>query len=360
MSKRSLILAIALCAVLALWVSVGVQAQDATPVPPTATPYVAQLGQITQAIISRGALNCGVNATLPGFGATNDAGEYVGFDVDICRAVAAAILGDASKVNFTALTAAARPTALASGQIDMISRNTTWTLERDTEWGATFEPTTFYDGQGIMVRVADGFQHLEDLAGGVICTNAGTTTELNITDAMSQRGLDFTLQTFQDFDGVMAAFNEGRCDAVTSDVSGLISRKATAADPGSLVILSEVISKEPLGPLTPQSDSQFADVVRWTVYGLIQAEEFGITSQNVDTFLTSDNPNIQRFLGQNGNASGSYLGIANDFMVTVIRQVGNYGEIFDRNLGPDTIFGLQRGINDLWTRGGLMYSPPFR
>jgi general L-amino acid transport system substrate-binding protein len=183
---------------------------------------------------------------------------------------------------------------------------------------------------------------------------------LNITDAMHQRGLEFDLQTFQDFDGVMAAFNEGRCDAVTSDVSGLISRKATSSDPGSLVILSEVISKEPLGPLSPQSDAQFADIIRWTVNGLIQAEEFGITSENVDTFLTSEDPAVQRFLGQNGNASGSYLGIPNDFMVTVIKQVGNYGEIFNRNLGPDTIFGLQRGINDLWTHGGLMYSPPFR
>jgi general L-amino acid transport system substrate-binding protein len=362
MSKRSLVLFLVFFTTLAMWMSMTVQAQDATatPVPPTATPFVAQLGQITQAIISRGALNCGVNATVPGFGATNDAGEYEGFDVDICHAVAAAILGDATKVNFTALTGAARLPALASGQVDMISRNTTWTLSRDTEWGATFGPTTFYDGQGIMVRVADGFQHLEDLAGGTICTNAGTTTELNITDAMHQRGLEFDLQTFQDFDGVMAAFNEGRCDAVTSDVSGLISRKATSSDPGSLVILSEVISKEPLGPLSPQSDAQFADIIRWTVYGVIQAEEFGITSQNVDTFLTSEDPAVQRFLGQNGNASGSYLGIPNDFMVTVIKQVGNYGEIFNRNLGPDTIFGLQRGINDLWTHGGLMYSPPFR
>src|SRR5690606_4251131 len=220
-----------------------------------------------------------------------------------------------------------RPTALASGEIDMLSRNTTWTLSRDTEWGATFAPTTFYDGQGVMVRAADGIETLEDLEGGTICTNAGTTTELNMTDAMESRGLEFTLQTFQDFDGVMAAFDEGRCDAVTTDISGLISRKATAADPGAYKILDIVLSKEPLGPLTSQSDPQFADIVRWTIYGLIQAEEFGITSENVNDFLDSEDPNIQRLLGQGGNPSGSYLGIANDFMVTVISQVGNYGEI---------------------------------
>lgn len=332
-------------------------AQDATP---TATPFVATVGPITQRILDRGSLVCGVNSALPGFGSTNDAGEFVGFDVDICRAVAAAVLGDSTKVEFRPLTAAERPTVLASGEVDMISRNSTWTLSRDTEWGATFGPTTFYDGQGVMVFADAGIATLEDLAGGTICTNAGTTTELNMTDAMSKIGAEFELQTFPDFDGVMAAFNENRCDAVTSDVSGLVSRQASAADPGALQILDVTLSKEPLGPLTPQSDSQFADIVRWTIYGLIQAEEFGITSENIGDFATSEDPSVQRFLGLNDNPSGRYLGLSNDFMVTVITQVGNYGEIFDRNLGPDTIFGLDRGINALWTEGGLMYAPPFR
>jgi general L-amino acid transport system substrate-binding protein len=342
-----------LLAVLLLLVlsSTLVMAQDAAPV---------QLGEITQRIIDRGELICGVNNVLPGFGFPDDAGVIQGFDADVCRAVAAAILGDSTKVNFRPVVAADRQTVLQSGEVDMISRNTTFTLNRDTVWGATFSPTTFYDGQGVMVMADSGVTDLEGLAGGIICTNAGTTTELNITDGMQSRGLEFELQTFQDFDSVMATFFEGGCDAVTTDMSGLVSRKATAPDPGALLILDVVLSKEPLGPLTPQSDAQFADIVRWTVYGLIQAEEFGITSENVDTFLTSENPDIQRFLGIGENQAGSYLGIANDFMVTVIKQVGNYGEIFDRHLGPDTIFGLERGVNALWTNGGLLYSPPFR
>jgi general L-amino acid transport system substrate-binding protein len=317
-------------------------------------------GPVTQRVLERGSLICGVNNQLPGFGFPNDAGEFQGFDVDICRAVAAAILGDSEAVTYRPITAAERQPVLASGEVDMISRNTTWTLSRDTQWGATFAPTTFYDGQGVMVFADSGVASLEDLEGGTICTNAGTTTELNITTAMQSRGLDFDLQTFQDFDGVMAAFNENRCDAVTSDVSGLISRKAVAADPGALQILDFVISKEPLGPLTPQDDTQFADVVRWVVYGLIQAEEFGITSENVNDFLETTDPNIQLLLGLNNTTLGSTLNLSNDFMVTVISQVGNYGEIFDRNLGPDTIFGLERGINALWTNGGLMYAMPFR
>ena len=208
-----------------------------------------------------------------------------------------------------------------------------------------------------MARTADAVATLEDLAGGTICTNAGTTTELNITDAMSSRGLDFTLQTFQEFDAVMAAFDEGRCDAVTTDISSLISRRATAADPGSYTILTAVLSKEPLGPLSPQNDPQFADIIEWTIHGLVQAEEWGITSENVDSFLDSENPDIQRFLGVGENLAGDYLGIENDFMVTVIRSVGNYGEIFERHLAP---LGLERGVNALWTDGGLQYAPPFR
>ncbi len=324
------------------------------------TAQDAEVGEITARILERGELICGVNNILPGFGTVNEAGEFAGFDVDVCRAVAAAILGDANAVTFRPLTAAERPTALATGEIDLLSRNTTWTLSRDTEWGAIFAPTTFYDGQGVMATTDLGATTLEDLEGGTICTNAGTTTELNITDAMSSRGLDFELQTFQDFDGVMDALFEGRCDAVTTDTSGLVSRKATAPDPGALTILDVTLSKEPLGPASPQSDPQFGDIVAWTIFGLIQAEEFGITSENIGEFVESDDPNIQRFLGIGDTPAGSYLGIPNDFMVNVISQVGNYGEVFEANLGQETVFGLNRGLNALYTDGGLMYSPPFR
>jgi general L-amino acid transport system substrate-binding protein len=331
-------------------------AQDAAPV---------VLGPITQRIINRGELICGTNASaLPGFAEVDDAGNYSGFDVDFCRAVAAAILGNADAVSYRPLAAADRQAALQSEEIDILSRNTTWTLSRDAVWGATFAPTTFYDGQGIIVMADSGITDLEGLAGLIICTNAGTTTELNITDAMNQRGLDFELQTFQEFDQAFDAFLAGNCDAATSDASGLISKQATAPDPGALQILDIRISKEPLGPATPQSDDQFADIVRWTIFGMLAAEEYGITSENIDEVIAANtgetgDPNIQRILGIGENQSGSYFGIANNFVEIVVRQVGNYGEVFARNLGVPP-FNLERGLNALWTEGGLMYAPPFR
>jgi len=319
-------------------------------------------GSILARVQERGELICGVNALLPGFGTQNDAGEFEGFDVDICKAVAAAILGDAEAVTYRPLTAAERPTALASGEIDMLSRNTTWTLSRDTEWGATFAPTTFYDGQGIMVKVEFGVTTIEELADESItmCTNAGTTTELNVTDLADSLGADWELNTFQDFDAVMDAYEADACDAVTTDMSGLLSRKATAADPAAHFILPGTISKEPLGPVSAQSDPQFADIIRWTIWGLITAEEEGITSANIGDFMDSEDANVQRLLGLGDNVAGEYFGINDEFMVDVITQVGNYAEIFDRNLGPETIFGLTRGVNALWTDGGLLYAPPFR
>jgi general L-amino acid transport system substrate-binding protein len=361
MLRRRLLRNLLLGILLVAFSGTAVLAQDAT----------VQLGPITQAILDRGELICGVHTALPGFGFANASGETEGFDADFCRAVAAAILGDASKVNFRPVVAADRQTVLQSGEVDMISRNTTFTLNRDTVWGATFGPTTFYDGQGIMVMADSGVETLEDLAGGIICTNAGTTTELNITDAMANRGLDFQLQTYQDNNAFMAAFNQGGCDAVTTDRSGLVATQASQADPGAYRILDVVISKEPLGPLSPQSDPQFADIVRWTVYATIQAEEFSISSENIDEYVQAEGESdedynarvgadIARFMGYGGNQNGSYLGIANNFTEAIIRQVGNYGEIYNRNLGPDTVFDLPRGVNDLWTNGGLLYSPPFR
>ena len=319
-----------------------------------------QLGPITQAVMDRGELICGVHTGLAGFGIQNDAGEWEGFDVDICRAIAAAILGDATAVSVTPLNADARQAAIQSGELDVMSRNTTWTLSRDAVWGATFGPTTFYDGQGFAVGADSGITDISGLEGTSICVQTGTTTELNLADAMSSRGLDYEPQVFSDSDGTWAAFVEGRCDAFTTDLSGVAAYVAASPDPGLYLILPDVISKEPLGPLSPQSDPQFADIIRWTVFGLFQAEEYGITSENVNDFISSEVPEIQRFLGQGENAIGSLYGIPNDFMVTVISQVGNYGEIFDRNIGPETVFGLQRGVNALWTDGGLMYSPPFR
>jgi general L-amino acid transport system substrate-binding protein len=360
MKKRAIIL-LTLTALLLSALSL-VRAQDAVTVTP---------GPVTQRIIDNQKLVCGVNgAGLQGFGFVNAEGQYQGFDVDICRAVAAAVVDDASKVEYRPLQAPERQAAMQSGEIDMMSRNTTFTLSRDSQWSSIFAPTTFYDGQGVMVPASMGISEITELDGGSICVQTGTTTELNITDYIQSHGVKIELQVFADANATWEAYIQGRCEGFTTDKSGLAGYRSTAEDPGAHVILAETISKEPLGPLTPQSDPQFAEVVAWTVYGLIQADEWGITSENIGDFLPNDgeaddaykarvSPNISRFLGQAGDQSGAYLGIANDFMVTVITQVGNYGEIYDRNLLP---IGLTREgtLNDLWTRGGLMYPPPFR
>ena len=317
-----------------------------------------ELGPITQRIIDRGELICGGNQNVQGFGFLNDAGEFEGFDIDICRAVAAAILGDAQAVSVRHLAGTERQAAIQGGEIDMMSRNTTWTLSRDVTWGAIFGPTTFYDGQGVGTRVELGVSSIPELDGASICVQAGTTTELNISDYISANGLDIEIKTFPDANSTWEAYLSGVCEAWTTDKSGIAAFHATSENPGEHVILSETLSKEPLGPLSPQSDPQFAEIIAWTVFGLMEAEEQGIDSMNVDDFLDSENPVIQRLLGQGNNDSGSYLGIDNDFMVTVIKQVGNYGEIYARNMEP---IGLgERGVNDLWTRGGLIYNPPFR
>ncbi|MEO8607847.1 MAG: amino acid ABC transporter substrate-binding protein [Chloroflexota bacterium] len=357
MFKRLGLLSVVVALLLAV---VGVQAQDSVKV-----------GPITQRILDRGSLICGTNPGLAGFAFVNDAGEYEGFDVDTCRAVAAAILGDATKVEFKPLNADQRQAAIQSEEIDMMARNTTYTLSRDAVWGATFGPTTFYDGQGFAVKTDSKITTIEELDGLTVCVQSGTTTELNLADAFQARGLKYTAQVFTEAQPTWDAFVQGRCDAFTTDKSGIAAYRATSPDPSAYTILDITISKEPLGPLSPQSDPQFADIVRWTMYGLIQAEEYGITSANVDGVVAGTDatiklsPEVRRFLGQPGedgtpNAIGSLYGIPNDFMVTVIKQVGNYGEIFDRNLGPDTPFGLSRVLNALWTDGGLMYSPPFR
>ncbi|MCU0511183.1 MAG: amino acid ABC transporter substrate-binding protein [Anaerolineae bacterium] len=355
--------AVFLVALLALLLSALplVSAQDAITV---------TLGPVSQRVIDRDSLVCGANQSLQGFGFVNDEGQFEGFDIDVCRAVAAAILGDATKVEFRPLQAPERQAAMQSGEIDIMSRNTTMTLSRDSQWATTFGPITFYDGQGVIARAELGIDSIAGLDGGSICVQTGTTTELNITDYIEANSLSIELQVFADANATWEAYVQGRCDGFTTDKSGLAAYRSTAEDPGAHVILPETISKEPLAILTPQNDPQFAEVAAWTVYGLIQAEEFGITSANVAEFLPAEGeaddaytarvtPAVARFLGQAGNQSGNYLGIANDYMVTVITQVGNYGEIYERNLVP---IGLERAgtLNDLWTRGGLMYSPPFR
>jgi len=323
----------------------------------------AQEGGILEKVKARGTLNCGVNGQLPGFGYLDSTtGQWSGLDVDFCRAIAAAVFGEVTDKNLTFIptTAQERFTAVQTGQVDVLFRNATWTLQRDTELGLDFGPVVFYDGQGLMVHADSGIQSIDDLNGASICTLTGTTTELNITEAMKARGFQYELVPFEQASQTIGALVEGRCDALTSDRSQLAGLRTTTPDPGAYVILPDIISKEPLSPAYLETDPKWANVVRWTVYATIQAEEFGITQANVDGFLTSDNPAIQRFLGVGDNPSGSYLGLDNDFVVNVIRAVGNYGEIYNRNVGPDSPLGLDREINELWSNGGLIYAPAWR
>jgi general L-amino acid transport system substrate-binding protein len=330
-----------------------------TSAPAGQAPEAQTSGGRLQAVKDRGMLICGVNGGLPGFSNLESDGSYSGFDADFCRVVAAAVLGDASKVEFRPLSAQERFTAVQSGEVDVLFRNTTWTTSRDSSVGMDFGPTTFYDGQGIMVRTDLGASALDDLEGGTICVQSGTTTELNLTDVFRARGITFTPVVFEEIDPTYQAYDEGRCDAVTSDRSQLIARRTTLQDPNAHQILDVVISKEPLGPAVAQGDSQWRDVVSWAVYATVAADEFGITSQNIAEQAQAENPDIRRFLGAEGEL-GAGLGLPNDFAVKIIQSVGNYDEIYNRNLGPGTPFNLERGPNALWTNGGLMYAPPFR
>lgn len=326
------------------------------PEAPAAAPAA---GKRLDIVKERGKLICGVNGGLPGFSYLDQAtGKMVGFDADFCRAIAAAIFDDPEAVEFRALSTKDRGPALQTGEIDVLIRNTTWTISRDASWGL-FAPTTFYDGQGMMVRKELGATKLEDLEGATICVQTGTTTELNLTDQMRARGVKFEPVVFEEIDPTYAAYEEGRCDAVTSDRSQLAARRTVMKNPDDHVILDVVMSKEPLGPVVPLGDDQWFNVVKWVVFGTFQAEESGITSKNVDTFMTSQDPVVRRLLGLEGEL-GQELGLTNDFVVRVIKHVGNYEEIFNRNLGPDTPFKMDRGLNALWTKGGLLYAPPFR
>jgi len=320
----------------------------------------AQEGESTLATIkARGKLICGVHQALPGFGYLQPDGSFAGFDIDYCKALSSAIFGSPDKVEYRPLTAKQRFTALQAGEVDLLIRVTTWTLTRDTELGANFGPTTFYDGQGIMVRKDSGIKTLEDLEGASVCVGAGTTTELNLADQMAARGINYTPVVFETADETSGAYLDGRCDAYTTDKSGLVARMAMFPNPDEHMILEETLSKEPLGPLVRHGDDQWFDIVKWMVFATFQAEESGVNSQNVDEMRDAQDPNIRKLLGTEGDM-GAKLGLDNDWAYNIIKQVGNYAEIYDRNLGPDTPFNLPRGVNSSWVDGGLLYSPPFR
>ena len=334
-------------------------ATEQTAAQPTEKPAM-QEGESTLATVkARGKLICGVNQAVPGFGFLQSDGSFAGFDIDFCKALSAAIFGNTESVEYRPLNAKQRFTALQSGEIDVLIRNTTWTLTRDTELGANFAPTTFYDGQGIMVRKDSGITKLEDLQGASICVSAGTTTELNLADVMAARNIEYTPVVFETADETTGAYLEGRCDAYPTDKSGLVARQSMFPNPDEHMILDETLSKEPLGPVVRHGDDQWFDIVTWMVFATFQAEESGVTSQNVDEMKNSDNPTIRKLLGVEGDM-GAKLGLSNDWAYNIIKQVGNYAEIYDRNLGPDTVFNLPRGMNASWKDGGLLYSPPFR
>lgn len=312
-------------------------------------------------VLSRGKLICGVDGRIPGFSFVDSSGTYSGLDVDICRAVAAALFNDPNAVEYRNLDSTERFTALAGGEVDMLSRNTTWTSSRDAAGGngLEFAPTTFYDGQGMMIRNDSGIGSLEDFAGKSICVETGTTTELNLADRMRELNVQYTPVVFQDADAAYAAFAEGRCEGMTSDKSQLAARRTTLPNSDNFGLMDVTMSKEPLGPVTVNNDSRWYDVVKWVTFGLFQAEEMGITQANIEQQLSSTSPDIRRFLGVEGDL-GSQLGLSNDFMVRVVRAVGNYGEIYERNVGETSDLKIPRGLNALWNQGGLMYSPPFR
>ncbi|MCX7708197.1 MAG: amino acid ABC transporter substrate-binding protein [Anaerolineae bacterium] len=330
----------------------------ATPAPPAPAPAAGP--KRLEIVKQRGKVVCGVHTSLPGFGFLDKDGKNAGFDVDFCRAVAVAVFNDPNAVEFVPITAAERGPALQTAEIDILSRNATWTSSRDAQWG-NFTWIMFYDGQGMMVRKDSGFTTLEDLDGATVCVTTGTTTELNLADAFRQRGLKFTAVTFEDTPSVYGAYEQGRCDAATSDKSQLAATRSGFANPADHVILDVTMSKEPLTPAVPHGDDQWFDIVKTVSFVLINAEELGVTSKNVDEMMKSDDPSVKRLLGVEGSFGQADLGLANDFAANIIRKIGNYGEVYDRYMGPNGIsFTLDRGLNKLWKDGGLIYAPPLR
>jgi general L-amino acid transport system substrate-binding protein len=304
-------------------------------------------------------VKCGVSQGLPGFSNADAAGNWSGIDVDVCRAVAAAVLGDSGKVKFSPLTAKERFTALSSGEVDILSRNTTWTLSRDADLNLTFVGVNFYDGQGFMVRKSSGITSTRGFKNGIsVCTNTGTTTELNMRDFFNSRGISYEPVAFEKADEVVQAYDAGRCDTYTTDKSGLAAQRTKMKNPDEHIVLPETISKEPLGPAVRHGDQVWEDIVRWSLFAMIEAEEYGITSANADSMTTSENPAIKRLVGAEGEL-GALLGVDNNWSLNIIKQVGNYGESYKRNIA-DTGILPDRGPNALWTKGGILYVAPAR
>jgi general L-amino acid transport system substrate-binding protein len=312
---------------------------------------------------AKGFVQCGVNTALAGFSAPDDKGNWTGLDVDFCRAVAAAIFGDGNKVKFTPLSAKDRFTALQSGEVDLLSRNTTWTIQRDTALGLNFAGVTYYDGQGFMVNAKKlpGVNSALQLSGASVCVQSGTTTELNLADYFKANNLEYNPVVFEKVEEANAAYDSGRCDAYTTDQSGLYAIRLTLAAPDDHVVLPEIISKEPLGPSVRQGDDQWFDIVKWTYFALLTTEELGITQANVEEMKNSASPEIKRVLGVEAETKiGTDLGLDNDWVVKIVKATGNYGEIFERNVGAGSPLKIARGLNGLWTKGGLQYAMPIR
>ncbi len=328
---------------------------------PIPEPNQSSIGSTNRlkTVLSRGKLVCGVSGELPGFSFVNKDGKYSGLDVDVCKAIAAALFDNPEAVQFRNLNAKERFTALQSGEIDVLSRNTTWTLSRDTASRLAFMPVVFYDGQGIMVRKDSNIKAISDLKDADICAQTGTTTEQNLADQIRTRNLAYKPVVYEDVNATFNAYQSGRCAAITADRSALVVRRTRLADPENHVVLDFVVSKEPLAPAVSDGDSRWADIVKWIIFAAIEAEDLDINSANLATQLKSGNAETRRFLGVDGSL-GKDMGISNDFTARVIKHVGNYAEIYDRNIGKDSPFKLPRGQNELWKNGGLMYSPPFR
>jgi general L-amino acid transport system substrate-binding protein len=319
----------------------------------------AASAQTLNTIKSRGSLNCGSNGTLPGFGLPDSQGRWTGLDVDFCKALAAAIFNDPNKVKFVPLTAKDRFTALQSGEVDVLARNTTWTSSRDTSLGMNFTGVNYYDGQGFMVRKALKVNSALELNDAAVCVQQGTTTELNLADYFRANKMKLKTVTFATSTEAVKAYDAGRCDAYTTDASGLAGERLRLANTNDHIVLPEIISKEPLGPVVRHGDDQWFDIVKWTHFAMVTAEELGVTKANVDEQMKSDNPDVKRLLGSEGN-QGEALGLTADWAVRIIKHVGNYGESYERNVGQGSQLKITRGLNALWSKGGLQFAPPIR
>ncbi|WP_404404270.1 amino acid ABC transporter substrate-binding protein [Pelagibacterium halotolerans] len=325
-----------------------------------ATASSVAFGQTLDEVMERGYLQCGVTEGVPGFSFPDENNNWTGLDVDYCRAMAAAIFDDPDAVRYTPLTSSSRFESLGNGNIDVLSRTTTWTMTRDTDLGLSFAGVMFYDGQGFLIREDLGVTSALELSGAAVCVESGTTTELNLADYFAANGMDLSnAVVFVNQDEVVQAFIDGRCDVYTTDSSALAAERSRFADPSAYVILPEIISKEPLGPVVRSDDVQWFNIAKWVYFALLNAEELGVTSENVDDMLGSENPSIRRLLGVEGDF-GTPIGLSPDWAYRIVKHVGNYGEIYDRHVGMDTIIAIPRGVNNLWTEGGIQYGMPIR